>query len=481
MDFARGIDDRRSEHHTCVRCGHTSGHRWLRCPRCLAFANKERPRDPEREELLGLGGGLDGDRDGGQVDAPSPSPLAEIAAEAMPRSSTGLRELDRVLGQGEDGAIGLAPGQALVLGGEPGIGKSTLLLQALSGLSRDGGARVLYASGEESREQVAARARRLAIEIERVDVLETRRLEDVERALESGTYGAVVIDSMQAISAADVDSDAGSVRQVKLVADRLTALAKSSDLILWLVGQATKDGRIAGPLAAEHAVDTVLWFETDTSGGYRVLRAIKNRFGPAGELAVFEMRASGLAEVLDPSALFAGARRDRARPPGSAWALVAENARPLVIEVQALVTGERKGDAPARRVASGIEAGRLALLLAVLEQRAELALRGDVYVDVDSGVRPSERALDLPIALALGSAVRGAALPKGLTACGELALTGEVRAVPRIEARLHEAKRLGFTHAFVPAEQERSIDTRALEGLSIEPIATISAALEACA
>ena len=462
-----------ADRHGCPRCGYSSAHRWRRCPRCLAFASEERARDPERDELLG-------DSDAGESTLPSPAPLSAIAAEALPRRSTGLSELDRVLGQGEDGALGLAPGQALVVGGEPGIGKSTLLLQALAGLGREAGARVLYASGEESREQVAARARRLGIaSLDQVDVLETRRLEDVERALANGEYAAAVVDSMQAIATDTLESEAGSIRQVKLVAERLTEIAKAQDLVLWLVGQATKDGRIAGPLAAAHAVDTVLWFETDASGAYRVLRALKNRFGPAGELAVFEMRAGGLAEVLDPSALFAGARRDRARPPGSAWALVAEHARPLVLEVQALVTGggEKKSDAPSRRVASGIEAGRLALLLAVLEQRTELEVAGDVYVDLDAGVRASERALDLPLALALASASRGVALPKGLAACGEIALTGEVRAVPRIELRLREAERLGFTHVLVPAEQLDALDARAL-GLSLEPVATIADALD---
>lgn len=467
------------ERHACAACGHTSTHRWRRCPKCLAFAS-DAP-DPERDELFARHRADEHQHAGlPEESLAEPAPLAEIDPEALPRRSTGLRELDRVLGQGEDGALGLVPGQALVLGGEPGIGKSTLLLQALAGLSHEAG-RVLYASGEESREQVAMRARRLGIEpLDRVDVIETRRLEDVERALASGAYGAAVVDSMQAIGSDAIESEVGSVRQVKLVAERLTALGKANDVVLWLVGQATKDGRIAGPLAAAHAVDSVLWFEADASGGYRVLSALKNRFGPAGELAIFEMGARGLVEVLDPSALFAGARRERARPPGSAWALVAEHARPLVLEVQALVVPhERKGDAPPRRVASGIEAGRLSLLLAVLEQRAELAVPGDVYVDLDAGVRASERALDLPVALALASAARGVALPRGLAACGEIALTGEVRAVPRIEARVREAARLGFTHALIPAEQARVLDAGAVGGVSIEPVATLHETLGA--
>ena len=469
------------ELHTCARCGHSSAHRWRRCPKCLAFASEHAP--PARSGLSLLEPEAS---EAGTLAPPCPTPLAAIATEATLRRSTGLSELDRVLGQGEDGAQGLVPGQALVVGGEPGIGKSTLLLQALAGLCRsegsaerrEGPTRVLYASGEESREQIAGRARRLGLGVlDRVDVLETRRLEDVEHALVTGSYVAAVVDSLQALATDELASEAGSVRQVKVIAERLTAYAKARGLILWLVGQATKDGRIAGPLAAAHAVDTVCWFETDTSGAYRMLRSLKNRFGPAGELALFEMRASGLREVLDPSALFVGARRDRARPPGSAWALSAELARPLVLEAQALVTSDREGDAPPRRVASGIEAGRLSLLLGVLAERASVGVAGDLYVDLDAGLKITERAIDLPLALAIASAARGTALPSGLASCGELALTGEIRAVPRLQARLVEAARLRFKHALVPAEQADRIDERALEGLSIEPVASLSDAL----
>ena len=408
------------------------------------------------------------------------APLSAIAPGALPRSYTGLGALDRVLGQGERGQ-GLVRGQALVLGGEPGAGKSTLLLQALAGLCASG-ARALYATGEESQEQVAGRARRLGLgALDRVHVLETRALEDVERAIATGRYLVAVADSLQVLRAADLSSEPGTVPQVKAAAERLTAIGKATGTIVWCVGQATKDGKLAGPLAAAHAVDTLLWLERDASGGYRIVRSLKNRFGPEGELALFEMRAAGLVEVTDPSALFVGARRDRARPAGSAWAAVAEASQPLVLEVQALVT-EASLTAP-RRLASGVEPGRLALLLAVLERRAGLAVAGDVYVDLDAGLRVTERALDLPLALALASAARGVPLPVGLVAFGEIALTGEVRAVPRASARLSEAARLGFTRALVPAEAlssiDHALDRAACEGLTLAPVATLAQALEA--
>jgi DNA repair protein RadA/Sms len=457
------------ETYGCARCGHKSAHRWRRCPRCLAFASE---RGAGRENELA--------RERPRTSSSStsvPVPLSAIPADSLPRRSTGLGELDRVLGQSEEGAHGLAPGQALVLGGEPGIGKSTLLLQVLAGTCAGENSRALYASGEESREQIAARARRLGIDVlDRVDVLETRRLEDVERALSSATYTAVVVDSMQAIAAEDVDSEAGTLRQVKAIAERLTILAKARGLVLWLVGQATKDGRIAGPLAAAHAVDTVLWFESDPSGAFRTVRAFKNRFGPAGELALFEMRGQGLTEVVDPSVLFVGARRDRPRPPGSAWALVAELARPIVIEARALCA-DRQSDALPRRVAAGVDAARLSCLLAVLVQRAGVVIGGDVYIDLDAGIRVGERALDLPLTLALASAARGLSIPHGLASCGEISLTGEVRAVPRIQARVQEAERMGFTHVLVPAEQLDAIDTHTLTNVSLEPVATIVDAL----
>ena len=397
--------------------------------------------------------------------------------DALPRRPSGLTELDRVLGQGPHG-FGLVAGQVVVLGGEPGVGKSTLLLQALAGLTdaKQSGSesRALYATGEESRAQVAGRARRLGLDgaLERVDVVDTYQLEEVEASLRSGRYAAAVLDSLQTFRVADVDADAGSVRAVKLVAERLTHLAKETGIVLWLVGQATKDGRLAGPMAAAHFVDTVVWFERDPSGAYRVLHGLKNRFGPEQEVAFFEMREEGLVEVADPSARLVGSRLGP-RPSGSAWTVVAEQDRPLIAEVQAFETPEPSG-ASGRRVASGIDAGRLTLLLGILERRAGVAFTGDVFVDLDAGVRVTERALDLPLALALGSAARDVPLVSGLAAFGKVALTGELRAVPRTAARIAEARRLGFTRVLVPAEQVDALD---VEGIEVVSAASLEEAL----
>lgn len=410
---------------------------------------------------------------------PPPEPLAGVPLDALPRRPSGLAELDRVLGQGPRGH-GLVAGQVVVLGGEPGVGKSTLLLQALAGLtaSGDGSAsRALYATGEESRAQVASRARRLGLggALERIDVVDTYQLETVDGALRSGRYTAAVLDSLQTFRVADVDADAGSVRAVKIVAERLTHLAKETGVVLWLVGQATKDGRLAGPMAAAHFVDTVVWFERDPSGAYRVLHGLKNRFGPEQEVAMFEMGEEGLVEVADPSARIVGARLGE-RPPGSVWTVVAEQDRPLIAEVQAFETAEPSGSS-GRRVASGVDAGRLTLLLGILERRVGVTLAGDVFVDLDAGVRVTERALDLPLALALGSAAHDASLPPGLVAFGKIALTGELRAVPRAAARVAEARRLGFTRALVPAEQADRIE---VDGVEVIGAWTLSDAFAAC-
>ncbi len=403
-----------------------------------------------------------------------PEPLSGVPLDALPRRPSGLAELDRVLGQGPLGH-GLVAGQVVVLGGEPGVGKSTLLLQALAGLTAAERSRALYATGEESRAQVAGRARRLGLDgaLERVDVVDTCQLEEVIDSLRSGRYAAAVLDSLQTFRVADVEAEAGSVRAVKLVAERLTHLAKETGVVLWLVGQATKDGRLAGPMAAAHFVDTVVWFERDPSGAYRVLHGLKNRFGPEQEVAFFEMREEGLAEIADPSARIVGARLGP-RPSGSVWTVVAEQDRPLIAEVQAFETPEPSGSS-GRCVASGIDSGRLTLLLGILERRAGVALVGDVFVDLDAGVRVTERALDLPLALALGSAARDVPLLPGLVAFGKVALTGELRAVPRTEARIAEAQRLGFTRALVPSEQADRIE---VEGIELVPVATLVDALD---
>lgn len=452
----------------CSACEVRLRRKHNRCPECFAFRTVE----PVTSSSCRTGPELRS-----TPERQAPEPLAGVPIDALPRRPSGLAELDRVLGQGPNGN-GLVAGQVVVLGGEPGVGKSTLLLQTLSGLTDEATSgvapRALYATGEESRAQVAGRARRLGLggALKRVDVVDTYQLEEVEEALRSGRYGAAVLDSLQTFRVQDVEAEAGSVRAVKMVAERLTHLAKETGVVLWLVGQATKDGRLAGPMAAAHFVDTVVWFERDPSGAYRVLHGLKNRFGPEQEVAFFEMHEQGLSEVADPSARIVGARLGP-RPAGSVWTVVAEQDRPLIAEVQAFETPEPSGSS-SRRVASGVDTGKLTLLLGILERRVGVTLVGDVFVDLDAGVRVTERALDLPLALALASAAQDVPMTPGTVVFGKVALTGELRAVPRTAARIAEAQRLGFTRALVPSDQSDHLD---VEGIEVVAAATLREAL----
>lgn len=376
-----------------------------------------------------------------------PASLSHVSLHRHPRRPTGLGELDRVLGQGPNGE-GLAAGQVLVLGGSPGVGKSTLLMQALDGLTAAGG-RALYASGEETREQIADRAHRLGLTeaLTRIDVLDTHQVEDVDAALRAGGYATAVVDSLQTFTADDL-GDPGTTRTVAVVAERLTSTAKSLDVSLWLVGQATKDGRLAGPNAAAHVVDTLLWFEREHGADFRVLRAGKNRFGSVGEVGLFRMDAAGLHDVADPSGPLVRSRAGGS-PVGAVWAAVADADRPVLVEVQALVGAA--ADSSPKRVAVGLDAQRLALVMAVLGRHAGVELEGDVFLDVQSPTgRLSDRGLDLPIALALASAARCSPVPADFACCGKLSLTGEVVPPVRLDARLSEMRRLGFGRLLVP-------------------------------
>ncbi|MCA9607139.1 MAG: AAA family ATPase, partial [Myxococcales bacterium] len=312
---------------TCQSCGHEAPRRWDRCPACYGFGTfVEQAASAARARATGA------------RPAPAPrvaSPLSRVSVTRHPRRTTGLGELDRVLGKGPNGE-GLAAGQVIVLGGSPGVGKSTLLMQAIAGLCEES-ARALYASGEETREQIAERAHRLGLSaaLERIDVLDTHDVADVMRALEHGGYATAVADSLQTFTAADL-GDPGTTRTVSVVAERLTQAAKAADVGLWLVGQATKDGRLAGPNAAAHVVDTLLWFERELAADLRVLRAAKNRFGSVGEVGLFRMGPDGLVDVTDPSGPLVR-RRAGARPAGAVWALLCDEDRPVAVEVQALV------------------------------------------------------------------------------------------------------------------------------------------------
>ncbi len=376
----------------------------------------------------------------------SARPLASIATEELPRLPIGMGELDRVLGGG------LVPGSVVLLGGEPGIGKSTLLLQALAGLAtRPATAGTLYATGEESAAQVHLRATRLGLVDgpagERVRILAEHEIGAVLEIAAAEPPEVLVIDSIQTATVDELEGPAGSVGQVREATLRLMAFAKAAGSAVILSGHVTKDGTIAGPKTLEHLVDAVLNLEGERFASLRLLRASKNRFGSTDEVGVFEMRDQGLAEVADPARAFLAEHDEPA--PGSVVAPTLEGSRPLLVEVQALVSAARYGS-PVRR-ASGIDPNRLSLLVAVLGRRAGVGLSGhDVYANLAGGLTVGEPGLDLPVALALASSFRDRPLAPGTVAIGEVGLLGELRPVAGLERRLREAARLGFGRAIVP-------------------------------
>jgi DNA repair protein RadA/Sms len=365
--------------------------------------------------------------------------LVEVDLTAARPRTTGLHELDRVLGGG------LVPGSVTLLGGEPGVGKSTLVLQVLGARAAEGGA--LLVSAEESAQQIRVRAERLGVAVEGVRLLADTDVGTVAGVLESERPGIAVVDSIQAVRDAGVSGMPGSLAQVRSCAERLVRLAKTLQLPLVLVGHVTKDGALAGPRALEHLVDTVLTVEGDRHHALRLVRAVKHRFGPTGELGLFEVGELGLGAVTDPYRLLLGDRR--ADAPGSAILPTIEGQRALLVEVQALASGA--GGLPPRRSAQGVDSGRLGLLLAVLENRAGVRVRHtDVFCSAVGGIRVGEPAADLAVSLAVASAVQGVPLPPDLVAFGEVGLTGEIRQVPHATRRLAEAARVGFRHAVVP-------------------------------
>ncbi len=444
--------------YVCQQCGYASP-RWLgRCGGCGEW-------NTLAEEIVTAV------RKGAPTAKSTASPVAigDVRAEATLRRPVGIAELDRALGGG------VVAGGVTLLAGEPGIGKSTLLMQALASLASQGLA-TLYVSGEESAAQIALRARRLAAPgIDRVQVLATTHLEDIEAAL-SGTHrAAVVIDSIQTIRAAELESAAGSVGQLREIANRLIERAKEDDMALFLIGHVTKEGAIAGPKVLEHLVDTVLSFEGDRSHAFRLVRTAKNRFGPASEVGVFEMVQEGLREVADPSALFLTERAQRAA--GSVVVSTAEGSRPLLVELQALVAPAVYGSA--RRVASGLDANRLAILLAVLERKAGVhVLDRDVFASVTGGARVEERALDLALALAVVSSLRDRPVPADMASFGEVGLAGEVRAVQRAGLRVGEAKKLGFRRVVLPQANAEQLSRAEAVGVELIGVKTLGDALE---
>ena len=367
----------------------------------------------------------------------SPVSLTDAGAQEAPRVPIGIDELDRVLGGG------LVRGSLVLLGGEPGIGKSTLLLQAAEKLGSSG-SRVLYVCGEESPQQIGMRARRLGATSPLVSLLPELDIAAVEAAVRDSRPDVLVLDSIQTAFDSDLDGSPGSVGQVRACTARLMRLAKDFGVITLIVGHVTKEGAIAGPRVLEHMVDAVLYFEGDRDHAFRIVRSVKNRFGSSSELGIFEMTETGLEAVASPSALLLAERTEPVS--GSAVMVAMEGSRPLLVEIQALVT-QSYLPAP-RRLATGIETTRLLQVIAVLERRAGVSFAGqDVLVSVAGGVRIAEPAVDLPLALALASALSDAPMPLDVAAFGEVGLTGHVRPAPQAAARVKEARALGMSTA----------------------------------
>jgi len=385
--------------------------------------------------------------------------LSTIEAREEPRYPTGIEELDRVLGGG------MVQGGVVLLGGDPGIGKSTLLLQALSFMSAQHS--VLYISGEESAQQVALRAKRLALDVNSVDLYAEIQLEKIQAMLAERKPSVAVIDSIQTIYSEALQSAPGSVAQVRECAAQLTRLAKSSGTCIILVGHVTKEGALAGPRVLEHMVDTVLYFEGDMHSSFRMIRAFKNRFGAVNELGVFAMGEKGLREVKNPSALFLS--HHDTQVPGSCIMVTQEGTRPLLVEIQALVD-EARSPSP-RRLCVGLEQNRLAMLLAVLHRHAGIPCYDqDVFVNAVGGVKITEPGADLAILLAVVSSLKNKPLAEKMIVIGEVGLAGEIRPVQRGQERLKEAAKLGFKQAIIPLANKPK---QAIAGMNIIPVARI--------
>jgi len=443
----------------CAECGHSSA-KWLgQCPSCQKWntLHEEVAPTPHAFGVRPARG-----------EAARPVPLREVTASEEERLRTGVGELDRVLGGG------VVPGMLALLGGDPGIGKSTLLLTALDRLARARPERpVLYVSGEESVRQVKLRADRLGVGAGNLHVLAETEATRVLLAAEELEPQVLAVDSIQTQYLPELASAPGTVTQIREVAARLMSYAKTRETPVFLVGHVTKDGAIAGPRVLEHMVDTVLYFEGGGAHPYRVLRAHKNRFGSASEIGVFEMKSTGLAEVANPSALFLAERPEEAA--GSAVTAALSGTRTLLVEVQALVAPSGYGTA--RRTALGLDPARVALLAAVLEKKVGMDIVGcDLFVNVAGGLTLDDPAADLATVAALASSFRNRALGGGTLVLGEVGLAGEVRAVAQAEARLSEAARLGFRRAIVPAGNARQVE--APEGIEVVGVEAVSEALD---
>lgn len=439
----------------CQQCGYQSP-KWLgRCPDCGQWdVMVEERREPPSVSRRGGGGGA----------ATVVQRLSEVVTTAEQRCPVGLSELDRVLGGG------VVPGSLILIGGAPGIGKSTLLLQAVDRLATSGP--VLYVTAEESMRQVKMRGERLNVTANDLFLLPETSLEVILERVRESKPRFLVVDSIQTIFTSDLESAPGSVSQVRECAGRLMHLAKGEGVSTFITGHVTKDGAIAGPRMLEHMVDTVLYFEGDAGHPYRILRAVKNRFGSTNEIGVFEMKEGGLAEVLNPSELFLAER-----PEGAAGSVVVptlEGTRPILVELQALVSVSNFGQP--RRTAIGIDPNRVALLVAVLEKKVGMSLLSqDIFFNVAGGVRLSEPGADLGVIAALASSHLNRPVPPKLMLFGEVGLAGEVRAVSRPELRVREAARLGFDRCYLPASCLKTVE--APPGMELRGVRNVEEAL----
>ena len=435
--------------YVCQACGGSSPKWQGQCPACDAWNTLEESlAETANHRFQGLAKSIPRQK------------LVSIEAQDSPRLPTGIVELDRVLGGG------LVAGGVVLLGGDPGIGKSTLLLQALAELSMQG-VDVLYSSGEESAAQIALRAQRISLNAPQLEILAEIQLEKLLLSVEAAQPQVLVVDSIQTLYSEALTSAPGSVAQVRECAAQLTRLAKSSGICILLVGHVTKDGHLAGPRVLEHIVDTVLYFEGDTHSSFRLVRSIKNRFGAVNELGVFAMTEKGLKGVNNPSALFLSQHPQTV--PGSCVLVTQEGSRPLLVEIQALVDTAHIPNP--RRLAVGLEQARLAMLLAVLHRHAGIAcFDQDVFLNAVGGVKITEPAADLAVLLAITSSIRNRALPKHLVVFGEVGLAGEIRPCPRGQERLKEAAKLGFKIAIVPKANLPKSKMTDLQMIAVERI-----------
>jgi DNA repair protein RadA/Sms len=446
----------------CQECGAQSP-KWLgRCPDCGAWNSLVEERPVPEPVAAGTAA-----RRYTLAATAGPQLYADIDLVAADRLTTGIGEFDRVLGGG------VVPGSLVLLGGEPGIGKSTLLLQAAAYFAQHYGP-VLYSSGEESEHQIKARGQRLGVERAPLYILAETCLERILEEIARLKPAFLIVDSIQTVFSLKFQSAPGSIGQVRESATQLLFAAKGQNIPTFLVGHVTKDGNLAGPKALEHIVDTVLYFEGERHHAHRVVRAVKNRFGAVSELGVFEMTGAGLRAVPNPSALFLAERPVNA--PGSAVLCCIEGSRPLLVEVQALVSSSSYGNA--RRMASGIDQNRLSLLLAVLEKRAGLNLMGeDVFVNIAGGMTVEEPAADLAIIAAVASSVRNRPIKQGTAVFGEVGLAGEVRGTTQAALRVREAAQMGFTRCVLPPGSCAPVDLP--DGIELVEVRTVSEAMDA--